>query len=452
MDAATRHLAEGTARHRADSRARACATWPRSPSRAAASTPRSRTQAEAADRAQALLAGAAGPGRRRSCRRRCDLYRYRRPPRADLPLATASDPARERQADRTLLTLRQRYNDAVQSLTTEALKLLREWPQRLKSITDEVTEYEVRGKAIKRRELPRVAQPPEDPEDRRAHLQELGRAADLPAEGKPAGQLPLHRRRVSVPPHRRRPDPHVRRRRHAGAHQPPLPLPVSVGQPAARLSTAFDCVTLYGEDPAPRPDIYGKIGNSGVNIATLDDMKKLYSGFDLCAPTTSVSMTINGPAPMILAMFMNTAIDQQVEKYLRADPHALGRSARRRSRSSSKAASARTTPACCPQTNDGLGLGLLGVTGDQVVDADTYARIKAETLEPRARHRAGRHPQGRPGAEHLHLQHRIRAAHDGRHPAVLRRQQGAQLLFGVDLRLPHRRSRREPDLASSPSP
>ena len=90
---------------------------------------------------------------------------------------------------------------------------------------------------------------------------------------------------------------------------------LSEGMPAHRLSTAFDSVTLYGSDPAPRPDIYGKVGNSGVSIATLDDMKVLYSGFDLCAPTTSVSMTINGPAPIILAMFMNTAIDQQLEKF-----------------------------------------------------------------------------------------------------------------------------------------
>ena len=92
---------------------------------------------------------------------------------------------------------------------------------------------------------------------------------------------------------------------------------VSEGMPAHRLSTAFDSVTLYGWDPDPRPDIYGKVGNSGVSIATLDDMRVLYSGFDLCSPTTSVSMTINGPAPMILAMFMNTAIDQQLEKFQR---------------------------------------------------------------------------------------------------------------------------------------
>ena len=90
---------------------------------------------------------------------------------------------------------------------------------------------------------------------------------------------------------------------------------VSEGMPAKRLSTAFDSVTLYGADPAPRPDIYGKVGNSGVSIATLEDMKVLYSGFDLCSPTTSVSMTINGPAPTILAMFMNTAIDQNLDKF-----------------------------------------------------------------------------------------------------------------------------------------
>jgi methylmalonyl-CoA mutase len=91
---------------------------------------------------------------------------------------------------------------------------------------------------------------------------------------------------------------------------------VSLGQPAHRLSTAFDSVTLYGEDPHERPDIYGKIGNSGVSIATLDDAKKLYSGFDLCHASTSVSMTINGPAPMLLGFFMNAAIDQQCEKYI----------------------------------------------------------------------------------------------------------------------------------------
>src|SRR5690606_29023179 len=137
---------------------------------------------------------------------------------------------------------------------------------------------------------------------------------------------------------------------------------------------------LYGEDPAPRPDIYGKIGNSGVNIPTLDDMKKLYSGFDLCAPTTSVSMTINGPAPIILAMFMNTAIDQQVEKHLRED---AGRWAEAE-RKIAQLFEGRERPRYhgdLPAGNDGLGLALLGLTGDQLVDAETYARIKAHTLK-----------------------------------------------------------------------
>ena len=153
---------------------------------------------------------------------------------------------------------------------------------------------------------------------------------------------------------------------------------LSLGQSTARLSTAFDSVTLYGEDPHERPDIYGKVGNSGVSIATVDDMKKLYSGFDLCAPTTSVSMTINGPAPMILAFFMNTAIDQQVEKHLRESgewPQAKKTidawfETRERPRYEGD----------LPEGNDGLGLGLLGISGDKVVDAETYARIRKETL------------------------------------------------------------------------
>src|SRR5690606_16086686 len=154
---------------------------------------------------------------------------------------------------------------------------------------------------------------------------------------------------------------------------------LSLGQPAARLSTAFDSVTLYGEDPAPRPDIYGKIGNSGVNVPTLDDMKKLYSGFDLCAPTTSVSMTINGPAPIILAMFMNTAIDQQVEKYLKEDG-ARWAEAEKKIETFFEGRERPKYNGELPEGNDGLGLAFLGMTGDQLVDAETYARIKAETL------------------------------------------------------------------------
>ena len=132
---------------------------------------------------------------------------------------------------------------------------------------------------------------------------------------------------------------------------------LSQGQPAARLSTAFDSVTLYGEDPAERPDIYGKVGNSGVSIATVDDAKKLYSGFDLCAPTTSVSMTINGPAPIILAFFMNAAIDQQVEKHLRETGGWEARPAASSTRTSPSTAGGRSTPASCRTATTGSGSG-----------------------------------------------------------------------------------------------
>jgi methylmalonyl-CoA mutase len=153
---------------------------------------------------------------------------------------------------------------------------------------------------------------------------------------------------------------------------------VAGGHGAARLSTAFDSTTLYGEDPDERPDIYGRIGNSGVSIATLDDMKKLYSGFDLCAPTTSVSMTINGPAPMILAMFMNTAIDQRVERHLRESGQ--WDEAERKIAQLFEGRERPRYEGELPAGHDGFGLGLLGVSGDQLVDAETYARIRKETL------------------------------------------------------------------------
>ncbi|MCB9364954.1 MAG: methylmalonyl-CoA mutase family protein [Flavobacteriales bacterium] len=192
---------------------------------------------------------------------------------------------------------------------------------------------------------------------------------------------------------------------------------VSLGMPAKRLSTAFDSVTLYGNDPDLRPDIYGKIGNSGVSICCLDDAKKLYSGFDLSHALTSVSMTINGPAPMLLGFFMNAAIDQNCEKYIKEN--GLEKEVEKKIADIYKAKGT-TRPAyqgltnchpepvegkvgsktlrqpfdklsvtkCdnlnvignLPEGNDGLGLMLLGVTGDQVLPADVYAKIKAETL------------------------------------------------------------------------
>jgi isobutyryl-CoA mutase len=156
---------------------------------------------------------------------------------------------------------------------------------------------------------------------------------------------------------------------------------VSKGLPAKRLSTAFDSVTLYGENPDHRPDIYGKIGNSGVSIATLDDAKKLYSGFDLSHPATSVSMTINGPAPMLLGFFMNAAIDQQCEKYIRQ--HGLEKEAEEKINAiyQQKSLPRPVYQGTLPEGNDGLGLLLLGVTGDQVLPAEVYEKIKASTLK-----------------------------------------------------------------------
>jgi methylmalonyl-CoA mutase len=153
---------------------------------------------------------------------------------------------------------------------------------------------------------------------------------------------------------------------------------VSLGMPAKRLSTAFDSVTLYGNDPGLRPDIYGKIGNAGVSICCLDDAKKLYSGFDLSHPMTSVSMTINGPAPMLLGFFMNAAIDQNCEKYIKANN--LEKEVANKIEEIYKGKVRPEYQGDLPEGNDGLGLMLLGVTGDQVLPADVYATIKAETL------------------------------------------------------------------------
>ena len=165
---------------------------------------------------------------------------------------------------------------------------------------------------------------------------------------------------------------------------------VSEGLPARRLSTAFDSVTLYGFDPNERPDIYGKVGNAGVSICTLDDMKKLFSGFNLCDPATSVSMTINGPAPMILAMFMNTAIDQQVEQFLKeegrweaADRLIADKLGPERPRYEPYGPNG--PEAARPATHDGSGLGLLGCTGRDLVawgvlEPEDYERLRAHAL------------------------------------------------------------------------
>ena len=333
MDAGHRHLAEGTARHRADPRARVrylaeIAEQGRGINR------RIEPQAETADRAQSLLAVAAGSRRRGAAEvagavradalllpQRAGEGRDGGDAVADFRSADPDPPPHAEESGRRPHPDRPSANATTtpsNRSTSDALKLLREWPARLKSIVDEVTEYEVRDKTIRvenyreslsHQKVPKIAAPTyKSWGELLTFLQKENLPGGYPYTG---GVYPY--RRTGEDPIRMFAGEGTPERTNRRFHY------LSVGQPAARLSTAFDSVTLYGEDPAPRPDIYGKIGNSGVNIATLDDMKKLYSGFDLCAPSTSVSMTINGPAPIILAMFMNSAIDQQVEKYLRAD-------------------------------------------------------------------------------------------------------------------------------------
>ena len=299
-------------------------------------------------------------------------------PQLPAPLEAFSAAALSEGVDRSNLTLRQRYNDALASLSPDAIELLRQWPARLKSVTDPQYTYHVRDRAVQgdnyieslsHQKIPKVAAP---------HYRNWGELLRFLQKENLPGAYPYT---AGIYPYRRTGEDPIRM--FAGEGTPERTNRrfhyLSHGQKATRLSTAFDSVTLYGEDPHTRPDIYGKVGNSGVSIATLDDMKKLYSGFDLCDPSTSVSMTINGPAPMILAMFMNTAVDQQVERYLKAD-------ATRWQQAEARIAAlyaGKVRPqynGALPEGNDGMGLGLLGVTGDELVEREVYEKIRADTL------------------------------------------------------------------------
>ncbi len=290
-------------------------------------------------------------------------------------------------------------------------KLIDEWEQTKARYQKDFFEYNVRGKIIKQplyfkslshTRIPKIAAPRYNDwgDILRWRIQE-----NFPGKFPyTAGVFPL--KRVEEDPTRMFAGEGGPERTNRRFHY------VSLGQPAKRLSTAFDSVTLYGEDPASRPDIYGKVGNSGVSVATVDDAKKLYSGFDLCDPKTSVSMTINGPAPMLLAFFMNAAIDQQCEKYIvennlgeevnkiidskydvetlpvylgTASPNLpagrdklLEGGALKGFNSLSGYLKSRTVG--LPEGNDGLGLRLLGLSGSDVLPADVYQQIKAKAL------------------------------------------------------------------------
>lgn len=277
-------------------------------------------------------------------------------------------------------SLRTRFE---QNLHPECKKLIDEWPAVVKKYSADFFEYQVRDKVIKQEltttslsgtKIPKVVLPKyKDWGDvLRWQLQE-----NIPGEF-PFTSGVFELKRQGEDPTRMFAGEGGPERTNKRFHY------VSAGQPAKRLSTAFDSVTLYGEDPAHRPDIYGKVGNSGVSIATVDDAKKLYSGFDLCDPRTSVSMTINGPAPMLLAFFMNAAVDQQCEKWIDVNRQssivneALQKKYGRLPKPSYYNPS---SPERLPEGNNGLGLKLLGLSGDEVLPKDAYEQCKREALQ-----------------------------------------------------------------------
>ncbi len=271
------------------------------------------------------------------------------------------------------------YNHLEEQLDGTCKRLLREWPQVQEQYKQENFIYRVREKEIKQPlfytslsniKVPKVALPKyNDWGDILRWLLTENVPGAFPYA---AGVFPL--KREGEDPTRMFAGEGGPERTNKRFHY------VSLGQPAHRLSTAFDSVTLYGEDPHIRPDIYGKIGNSGVSIATLDDAKKLYSGFDLCKVSTSVSMTINGPAPMLLGFFMNAAIDQQCEKYIKDNDLEAEVQAKIDQIYQEKNMQRPVYQGELPNGNDGLGLMLLGVTGDQVLPADIYAKIRAYAI------------------------------------------------------------------------
>ncbi len=269
-----------------------------------------------------------------------------------------------------------------EQLHPECKKLVDAWPEIQKKYTADFFEYTVRGKIIKQplttkslsgTRIPKVVLP---------KYKDLGDILRWQLQENIPGEFPytagvFELKRAGEDPTRMFAGEGGPERTNKRFHY------VSLGQPAIRLSTAFDSVTLYGEDPAHRPDIYGKVGNSGVSIATVDDAKKLYSGFDLCGAKTSVSMTINGPAPIILAFFMNAAIDQECEKKIKElglEDDVKKIIAKKFAHQSKPVYYNPSSPERLPEGNNGLGLQLLGLSGDEVLPKDVYSTIKAEAL------------------------------------------------------------------------
>lgn len=282
-----------------------------------------------------------------------------------------------------MAALETQINHFREQLSAVSRSLLNHWPDKLKEYEKDVYEYPVRDKVIRQ---PMTVKTLSGTTVRKVILPKFKDWGDIlrwQAQENAPGHFPFT---AGVFPLKREGEDPTRM--FAGEGGPERTNKrfhyVSLGQPAKRLSTAFDSVTLYGEDPDHRPDIYGKVGNSGVSVATVDDAKKLYSGFDLCDPRTSVSMTINGPAPVILAFFMNAAIDQQCEKWITENDQ--WDEVKRISETKYKKLPRPVyynpaSPGRLPEGHDGLGIKLLGLSGDEVLPADVYAECKKRALQ-----------------------------------------------------------------------
>lgn len=280
-------------------------------------------------------------------------------------------------------SIQQQINFYTEQLTPVSRKLISNWSQKIKEYQKDFYEYTVRDKVIKQEMFTKSLSGTRIPKVVLPKFKDWGDILRWQAQENAPGLFPFT---AGVFPLKREGEDPTRM--FAGEGGPERTNKrfhyVSVDQPAKRLSTAFDSVTLYGEDPDSRPDIYGKVGNSGVSIATVDDAKKLYSGFDLCDPKTSVSMTINGPAPMLLAFFLNAAIDQQCEKEIKG--LGLEKDLEKIIKEKYKSAPRPvyfepSSPEKLPEGNDGLGLKLLGLSGDEVLPNEIYEQCKQTALQ-----------------------------------------------------------------------
>lgn len=296
-------------------------------------------------------------------------------PKAGTPYTTAALGSED-----SFAVVRQKYQSHINLLEPHCQQAIAQWPELKKRYQDVENVYEVRDKSIRipnyttslsGLSIPKVALPT---------VQSWGEILAWQLLENVPGSFPytagvFEYKRQGEDPTRMFAGEGTPERTNRRFHY------VSRGQPAVRLSTAFDSVTLYGEDPGLQPDVYGKVGNAGVSIATLDDAKKLYSGFNLLASNTSVSMTINGPAPTILAFFLNAAIDQRAEQWLIEQGQMDKAQAQIKAIYQAKGVARPTYEGPLPEGNNGLGLQLLGVTSDQILPPEIYNQIKQEALE-----------------------------------------------------------------------